>query len=355
MLSYFDSLIDPRVERSKLHSLQDIIGITICAVLSGCNDWQAIEVYAKCRQSWLKTFLSLPNGIPSHDTINRVFAILDTASVEHCFLDWIKHITKITDGRVVSIDGKRLCNSGVNGRKGFVHMVSAWCNANSMVIAQSKTDEKSNEITAIPQLLELLILKGAIVTIDAMGCQTNIAEKIIDGGGDYVLAVKDNQSHLPDDIQEAFEQTPQASAYTSLEKAHGRIEKRTCRVIDDMDWISKKGNWKKLQSIICIETERTLPGKEEVHQEQRYYIASLTTTPGHFNQIIREHWSLDVTFKEALSTKQAGNAAQNFSIITKIALNILRTDTTNKHSIQNKRLKCALDDNYLAKILFKEI
>lgn len=360
MLSHFSSLTDPRIERRKLHPLQDIIGITLCAVLSGCNDWQAIEVYAKCKQSWLKTFLSLPNGIPSHDTINRVFAILSPQALRDCFLNWIQDVAKITDGRVVSIDGKRLCNSGTDGKKGFIHMVNAWCNANSMVIGQIKTDEKSNEITAIPQLLEMLILKEAIVTIDAMGCQTAIAEKITEHQADYVLAVKDNQAHLLDDIKEAFEQTPDAPSHTTLEKAHGRIEKRTCKVIHDMDWISKKKNWEKLQSIICIETERTLPGKTGMQREQRYYIASLITTPEHFNQIIRchwgienrLHWSLDVIFKEDLSTKQVGNAAENFSIITKIALNILKNDTSNKHSLQNKRLKCSLDDNYLQKILF---
>lgn len=360
MLSYFSSLSDPRLERSKLHNLQDIIGITLCAVLSGCNDWQAIEVYAKCKQAWLKTFLLLTNGIPSHDTINRVFSILDADAVRDCFLNWVQAVSKITDGRIVSIDGKRLCNSGTDGKKGFVHLVSAWCNANSMVMGQIKTDEKSNEITAIPQLLELLVLKGAIVTIDAMGCQKDIAEKITDAGASYVLAVKGNQAHLLDDIKEAFAQTPQPPSFTKIEKSHGRIEKRTCKVISDTDWISKKENWKNLQSIICIETERMLPDKNEPQCEQRYYIAGMVTTPEHFNRIIRSHWniennlhwSLDITFGEDLSTKQAGNAAENFSIITKIALNILKNDTTNKLAIKNKRLKCSLDDDYLNTILF---
>lgn len=363
MLSFFDSLTDPRVERSKLHSLRDIIGLTICAVLSGCNDWEEIELYAECKQEWLKQFLALPNGIPSHDTINRVFSTLNPAELKDCFLDWVQSIAEVTDGRVVSIDGKRLCNSGTGGKKGFIHMVNAWCNANSMVMGQYKTDEKSNEITAIPALLELLVLQGAIVTIDAMGCQRAIAEKIIKQEADYVLAVKENQAHLLDDIKEAFEQTAHAPAATSIEKSHGRIEKRTCRVIDDMDWISEKHNWKNLQSIICIESEKTILKTGEQQQEQRFYISSLLSKPQRFCEIIRQHWAvenklhwmLDVTFKEDLSTKQAGHAAENFSIITKIAINLLKNNTTKKASVKNKRLLCALNQDYLIETVFKKI
>jgi predicted transposase YbfD/YdcC len=360
MLSFFDPLTDPRVDRTKLHSLKDIIGITICAVLSGCDDWEEIEMYGRGKQQWLKQFLSLPNGIPSHDTFNRVFASLCPVQLRDCFMDWVQSIAQITEGRVVSIDGKRLCNSGTGGVKGFIHMVSAWCNANNMVLGQVKTDEKSNEITAIPELLQLLVLEGAVVTIDAMGCQQQIAEQIIDQQADYVLAVKQNQEHLLDDIREAFEQTPQAASFSSIEKSHGRIEKRTCKLITDMDWICKQHNWKNLQSIICIESSRTFLSTGETQSETRYYISSLLSKPESFLDIIRQHWGienklhwvLDVIFNEDLSTKQAGNAAENFSIITKIALNLLKNNTTKKLSIKKKRLLCALDNNFLANTVF---
>jgi predicted transposase YbfD/YdcC len=363
MLSFFESLTDPRIERTKLHSLKDIIGLTICAVLSGCNDWEEIEIYGESKEAWLKQFLSLPNGIPSHDTINRLFASLNPQELQSCFIDWVQSIAGITAGRVVSIDGKRLCNAGVEGKKAIIHMVSAWSNENNMVLGQVKTEDKSNEITAIPTLLELLALEGAIVTIDAMGCQSAVTEKIIAQKADYVLAVKENQAHLLDDIKEAFEQTPKAENHTTIEKSHGRIEKRSCKVITDMDWISKEEKWENLQSIICIESERTILQTGEKQTEQRFYISSLTTTAVRCNEIVRAHWGienklhwcLDVTFKEDLSTKQAGNAAENFSTITKIALNLLKNENSKQRSIKNKRLLCGWDEDFLAKIVFKQI
>lgn len=362
MLSYFDDLTDPRMDRTKLHSLKDIIGITICAVLSGCDDWGEIELYGHNKYNWLKDFLELPNGIPSHDTFNRVFAALDPHQLRDCFIDWVQSIAKMTHGRVVSVDGKRLRNSGVNGKKGFIHMVSAWCNTNNMVLGQVKTDEKSNEITAIPALLDLLVLEGAIVTIDAMGCQQQIAEKIIERKADYVLAVKENQGHLLDDIKEAFEQTPATDIHTSVEKSHGRIEKRTCKVIADMDWICKKSNWKNLQSVVCVESERTILETGQQQSETRYYIASILESPKRLLDITRQHWgienklhwSLDVTFNEDLSTKQAGNAAENFSTITKVALNLLKNNKSKKLSIKKKRLLCSWDNDFLAQTVFKE-
>jgi len=363
MLSFFEHLTDPRVERSKLHSLKDIIGLTICAVLSGCNDWEEIEIYGENKEAWLKQFLSLPNGIPSHDTINRVFASLNPVELQSCFLDWVQSIAGISEGRIVSIDGKRLCNSGVAGKKALLHMVSAWSNENNMVLGQVKTDEKSNEITAIPMLLDLLVLEGAIVTIDAMGCQTAIAEKIVEQKAHYVLAVKENQAHLLDDIKEAFEQTPQLKSAATIEKSHGRIEERACKIITDMDWISKAEKWPNLSSLICIESKRTILQTGEIQSEQRFYISSTDTTAEHFNQIIRQHWgienklhwSLDVTFKEDLSTKQAGNAAENFSIITKVAINLLKNENSKKRSIKNKRLICSLNEKFLANLIFKQI
>jgi len=362
-MTFFSDLIDPRVERTKLHSLKDILALTICAVLSGCNDWEEIEIYGISKEKWLKTFLELPNGIPSHDTINRLFSTLKPDDLQDCFIKWVQSIAGISHGNVISIDGKRLCNSGEKGKRSIIHMVSAWNNANNMVMGQVKTEKKSNEITAIPALLNLLIIEGSIVTIDAMGCQKIIAEEIIKKEAEYVLAVKDNQAHLLDDIKEAFDQTPSVTSDTNIEIGHGRIEKRTCKVITDMDWVSKPEGWKKLQSIIKIETERTDKQSGEKQSEQRFYISSLNTTPKHLNEVIRSHWgienklhwSLDVTFKEDYSTKQAGNAAQNFSTITKIALNLLKTENSKKRSIKNKRLLCGWNEEFLANLLFTQI
>jgi predicted transposase YbfD/YdcC len=362
LFEHFSSIVDPRIERQKLHSLSCIIFLTICAVLSGCNDWDEIEEYGIEKEAWLKKYIELRNGIPSHDTINRVFARLRPDELQVCFMDWVQSVVSKSSHNIVSIDGKRLCNSGENGSKSMIHLVNAWSNSNQMILGQVKAEEKSNEITAIPTLLDLLELEGAIITIDAMGCQTAIAEKIAGKGADYILAVKDNQKFLHDDIKDAFAQTPNATSHTSIEKSHGRIEKRTCSVITDMVWVTKSGNWKNLRSIISIETQRTIVQTGEMGTEQRFYISSLLTTPEDFNQLIRGHWGiennlhwcLDVVFKEDHSTKQAGNAAENFSMINKAALSILKNDKTNNSSLKRKRLKAGWSNEYLESLLFKQ-
>jgi predicted transposase YbfD/YdcC len=362
-LSHFTCLEDPRIERQKLHSLTDILFLTLCAVLSGCNDWDEIEEYGIEKEDWLKNYINLPNGIPSHDTINRVFSRLKPKVLQQCFISWVQSVVSKSKNNIINIDGKRLCNSGENGSKSLIHLVNAWSNSNQMILGQVKTEDKSNEITAIPTLLDLLELEGAIITIDAMGCQTAIAEKIVDSKADYVLAVKENQKFLYDDIKEAFAQTPQALSATTVEKGHGRIEKRSCKIITDMDWISKKNNWKNLQTIISIETERTISASGQTQTEQRFYIASLLTTPKDFNKIIRGHWAiennlhwcLDVVFKEDYSTKQAGNAAENFSMINKASLSILKNDTSTKSSLKRKRLKAGWSNQYLETLISKEI
>jgi len=360
---HFSTLEDPRINRRKLHLLGDILFLTLCAVLSGCNDWEEIEEYGIEKEIWLKKYVELANGIPSHDTINRVFSRLDTKTFQECFISWVQSVVTKSNHKFINIDGKRLCNSGENGSKSMIHLVNAWSNSNQMLLGQIKTEEKSNEITAIPTLLDLLELEGATITIDAMGCQTAIAEKIIDAGGDYVLAVKENQKFLHDDIRDAFAQTPDATSETTIEKAHGRIEKRTCKIITDMVWVNKKDNWKNLQTIISIETERTILQTMQTQTEQRFYIASLLATPTHFNKITRGHWgienslhwTLDVVFKEDLSTKQAGNAAENFSMICKASLSILKNDKGSKSSLKRKRLKAGWSNEYLETLLFKDI
>ena len=361
VLKHFSSLEDPRIERKKLHSLEDIIFLTLCGVLSGCNDWDEIAEYGKEKEEWLKKYIELANGVPSHDTINRVFARLNPQKLQECFISWVQSIVSDSKYKFVNIDGKRLCNGGENGRKSMIHLVNAWSNSNQMILGQVKTEEKSNEITAIPTLLDLLALEGAVVTIDAMGCQTAIAEKIVDAGADYVLAVKENQKFLFDDIKEAFAQTPNAISETTVEKSHGRIEKRTSKTITDLDWISKKENWKNLQTIISIETERTILLTGLKQTEQKFFIASQLEKPIYFNRITREHWgienklhwTLDVVFKEDLSTKQAGNAAENFSMICKASLSILKNDSGVKSSLKRKRLKAGWNNEYLETLLFK--
>jgi predicted transposase YbfD/YdcC len=360
---HFTSLEDPRIERRKLHLLEDILFLTLCAVLSGCNDWDEIEEYGIEKEDWLRKYIELANGIPSHDTISRVFARLNPKTFQECFISWVQSVVANSNHTFINIDGKRLCNSGENGSKSMIHLVNAWSNSNQMLLGQVKTEEKSNEIIAIPTLLDLLEIEGATITIDAMGCQTAIAEKIIDAGADYVLAVKENQKFLHDDIRDAFNQTPNASSETTIEKAHGRIEKRTCKIITDMVWVNKKDNWKNLQTIISIETERTTMQTMQIQTEQRFYIASQLETPTYFNKIIRGHWgienslhwSLDVIFKEDLSTKHAGNAAENFSMICKASLSILKNDKASKSSLKRKRLKAGWSNEYLENLLFKDI
>jgi len=363
LMEHFESLTDPRMERRKLHKLHDIIFITIAAVICGCDEWNDIEEFGQIRYEWLRTMLELPHGIPSHDTINRVFSLLDPQQLQQCFTRWVQAVAQISEGSIISIDGKRMCNSGEGGNKAIIHMVSAWSNANNMVLAQQKVNEKSNEITAIPALLDLLDIKGCLVTIDAMGCQQDIAKKIIRKEADYILAVKNNQEHLYDDMQEAFEQDKNIVSNVQVHADHGRIEKRTCSIITATDWICKQQNWTNLHTLIKIESERTIKATEVKQVQTRYYISSHQGDAAFFNHAVRAHWgienklhwTLDVAFGEDNSTKQAGNAAENFSFINKIALNLLKQHQdkrgAQKVSIKTKRKKCGWDKDYLLKVL----
>ena len=365
LIEHFGSLPDPRIERRKLHKLQDIIFITIGAAICGCDTWEDIEEWGEIREEWLKTVLELPNGIPSHDTINRVFSLIDPQAFEQCFVQWVKSISEITQGQIISIDGKRLCNSGENGSKSMIHMVSAWGNEQNMVLAQRKVEEKSNEITAIPDLLAMLDVKGCIVTIDAMGCQKTIARDITDRDADYILAVKENQQHLLDDIKEAFEAEQTQQEYSKTNLGHGRIEKRTCSVITNTEWVCNENEWANLSALVRIESERTIKATAEVQTHVRYYISSRHANAEAFNNAIREHWgienklhwSLDVSFNEDESNKKAGHAAENFSYISKIALNLLKQHDDHRGvkqaSIKTKRKKAGWDKDYLLAVLAK--
>jgi predicted transposase YbfD/YdcC len=363
IMEHFGKIPDPRIDRRKLHKLYDIIFITITAAICGADKWEDVEEFGEIRYDWLKTLLELPNGIPSHDTFNRVFSLIDPKAFQQCFTEWVQSIAHVTKGQTINIDGKRLCNSGEGGSKSVIHMVGAWSNANNMVLAQEKVTDKSNEITAIPALLQMLNIEGCLITIDAMGCQKDIAELIVERGGDYVLAVKENQKFLHDDIQDAFNQTGALKSDTTFDMGHGRIEKRTCSIIEDMDWICKGTDWSGLRTLIRIESDRTQKATGATEKHTRYYISSRQGDAKAFNIWVREHWGienklhwiLDVAFGEDQSTKRAGNAAENYSFVSKIALNLIqkRDDKRGgkKLSVSTKRKKAGWDKDYLLSVL----
>ena len=358
-LQFFAGIKDPRVERTKDHLLLDIIFITISAVICGAETWNDIEAFGKAKLEWLKSFLKLPHGIPTHDTFNRVYAALDATELGQNFLSWTQSVTRQTEGEVISIDGKALRGSRHHGNKSIVHMVSAWAGVNNIVLGQQKVDSKSNEITAIPPLLAVLVLKGCIVTIDAMGCQKDIALAIVDKEADYILAVKGNQKELHQQVQESFRFIHPDSVAQEIDLGHGRIEKRMCSVIHDLSMIEQKDQWAKLHSLIKIDAERQIKSTGESQKETRYYISSLQTDAQQLNRCVRSywkienslHWILDVAFHEDQSRKRAGSAAENFSVINRIALNLLKNEVTTKQGIKGKRLKAGWSNDYLEQVL----
>lgn len=354
LLVPFAALTDPRVERTREHLLEEILFITIAAVLCGADSWNDIESYAETKRSWLESFLQLPGGIPSHDTFNRVFSALDPEELEHCFTTWVSGVAQLSAGEVVSIDGKALRGSRQAGKKAIVHMVSAWANQNHLVLGQRKVEEKSNEITAIPKLLEVLALQGCVVTIDAMGCQKTIARQVVEQQADYILAVKENQGELLAGMRDSFRFLPPTSVSQQVD-----VETRTCSVIQDLSMIERAQEWAGLHCLVRLQAERHSKSTGETEQEVRYYISSLSSEAQQINGAVRQHWGienslhwvLDVAFQEDHSRKRAGHAAQNFSLITRLALNLLRRDTSVKRSIKGKRLKAGWDETYLSLLL----
>ena len=362
---HFARLSDPRVVGRVSHKLLDIITITVCAVICGANNWVEVAVYGQSKQQWLEQFLELPCGIPSHDTFARVFSLLSANAFQSSFAQWMQSLCKRSEGQVIALDGKRLRRSYDKGSdKAAIHMVSAWAQANQVVLGQVKTDDKSNEITAIPQLLDLLDIRKCIVTIDAMGCQRSIAAKIKLGGGDYVLSLKGNHSQLHDDVIEYFDYAHRRQFkdidydyYETLDSGHGRVEVRRYWTIVTLDWLEQKDDWAGLSLIGQGQSERHIG--DQVSIENRYYLGSLSNNAEQFAKAARGHWgientlhwSLDVTFREDDSRIRQGQAAENFAVVRHIALSLLKQERTTKVGLAAKRFKAALNDDYLLKVL----
>jgi predicted transposase YbfD/YdcC len=367
----FAELTDPRSDHTRRHKLMDIIIIAILAVICGADGWTDIEEFGRAREAWLRKYLELPNGIPSHDTFGRVFARLDTQEFQRCFLNWVHAIHTLTAGQVIAVDGK--CLRGTQDKylgQPALSMVSAWATADQLVLGQMKVDEKSNEITAVPELLALLDIKGCIVSVDALNCQKKAASQIVDQGGDYLLALKDNQPHMYEDVRNLFSWAREGKfvaivhdQYTQIGKGHGRIETRRCTTISDPEclaMLADHAQWQALRTVVHLHTKRQIG--DQVAEENRYYLCSLPAdTPNLAAQVLHAtrshwgienqlHWVLDVTFREDYSRARTGNAGENLAILRRFALNLLRNEAS-KLSVRAKRLKAAWDQRYLLKIL----
>jgi predicted transposase YbfD/YdcC len=362
LMAHFERLDDPRVERTRKHNLLDVVAIALCAVICGADSWPDVEAFGKAKEAWLRRFLALPNGIPSHDTFGRVFARLDPEQFSACFAAWVAEVARRLGMKRVAIDGKSLrgAHDRRNGRAAL-HLVSAWATEAHLVLGQEAVADKSNEITAIPRLLELLDLEGALVTIDAMGCQTEIAEDIRLAGADYVLAVKENQPRLYEDIDRLAEAVlaDDAGVASCLQegRGHGRQEARACWVLRDLEGIRDRDRWLDLRSVIVIVSERTLNGESTC--ERRYYISSRRGSAKLFLEAIRGHWGienslhwvLDVCFDEDRSRLRKDHGPENLALLRRLAVSVLKQADGGKGSIRGKRLTAGWDNDFLERAL----
>lgn len=364
LIEHFKDIEDPRLQRKRLHKLDDIFFITLCAVICGCDGWVAIEKFANIKRTWFEQYLSLENGIPSHDTLGRIFSLIDPEQFQSCFSNWIKEIVKSVTGDVIAIDGKCLRRShDKSSNKSAIYMVSAWSHDNQLALGQVKVDEKSNEITALPSLLENLDITGSIITTDALNTQKKSAELIVSKGADYLTALKGNQSTLHDDVILFFENTPKSyentlNIYKSIDSGHGRIEERTVTSCNRIDWLAEHHTHPHLASIISVKSRRFIAN--EWSEETRYFISSVKHNDAErFAHYVRSHWGvennlhwrLDMAFDEDRCRIRQGYADQNMAILRHISLNLLTSDKDNKVGIKIKRQMAGWDNDYLLKLL----
>jgi predicted transposase YbfD/YdcC len=366
LFNSFSELPDHRVEGKTDHNLIEIISLAICAIIAGCDNWTEIEIFCEGKLDWFKKFLILKNGIPSHDTFGRVFSLIDPVKFRECFIKWINAVHKASNGEIIAIDGKTVRRSfDKTNKKSAIHMVSAWVSNTGLVLGQVKVDEKTNEIKAIPHLLDLLVLKGCIVTIDAMGCKKKIAEKIIDKEADYVFSLKGNHGDLHDDlklffndcISNNFREVTHDYCKT-FDNDHGRLETREYWITDNINWINCKNDWKGFKTIGAVKSIREVNNKKT--EETRYFISSLDKNAKKFAKSVRGHWGienslhwvLDVSFNEDQSRIRKDYAPENLVVLRHIALDMLKQEKTFKKGIKSKRMKACVDQRYLEKIIF---
>lgn len=355
---YFGELEDPRQSAKVTHLFSDILFLVVCASIAGATGWEDIEDFADLHYDWFKEKGLFKNGLPVHDTIARVVSRIEPSQFQHCFIGWMQSVTELSEGQLIAIDGKRLCGSyNRSDRQSAIHMVNAFATENNVVLGQIRAEDKSNEITAIPALLRLLDIKGCLISIDAMGCQTAIAEQIVDDGGDYLLALKNNQKSLLEAVRRALSNKVNKEII-SLEKGHGRSEARAYHVIDAGKLVSDLPQWKSLKSIgVALGYRRTKDGKESL--EYRYYISSASLSKSRFANAVRGHWAvennlhwvLDVSMKEDSCQIYRGHAAEVLSGVRKLALNMLRAETSRKVSVPRKQKRAHGSTDYLEKVL----
>lgn len=365
LVAHISVLRDSRVDRTKLHSLTDMLVIAICAVICDMDSWVDVELFGQCKEQWFRTFLKLPNGIPSHDTFGRVFSLLDPEALSRCLGGWLSALSREFTGQI-AIDGKTMRGSFDRAAgQSPLHLVSAYAAEARLTLGEVATEAKSNEITAIPELLKVLFLKGCIVSIDAMGCQREIARQIVEQEGDYVLGLKGNQTTMHAEVKEFFEAARSDdfegvphSFYEEVDKGHGRVETRKCWATSDVQWFEDLAKWPGLRSFVAVESTRVLG--DQTSTEMRYFISSLDgKDAGKLARAIRQHWAvenelhwvLDVVFHEDLSRVRDRNAAHNFSILRRFALNLLKQTPYRKASIRGSRKAASLDENYLLRVL----
>lgn len=365
LVDYLGDIPDPRIEKKNRHKLVDVLVISICAVICGAEHWTEMEDFGECKVNWFSSFLDLPNGIPSHDTFGRVFSLIDPEQLQQCYMDWIQGFMKGVDVHHICLDGKTVRGSAhTPDNKKPIHMVSAYAHECGLVLTQKKVDDKSNEITALPEVLSRVSLSGATVTIDAMGCQKDIAGQIKKQGGEYVLSLKGNQGKLSGDVERHFACAErdgfvllEHDSHETVDGDHGRVETRRYDVIGDAGWLDPKGQWGGLAAVGRVRSERIVKGEKSV--EERFYLMSKRFSAVEFAKACRNHWRienslhwvLDVAFREDECKVRAGHAAENFSVLRHMALNLLKQGTRIKRGIKTRRKVAGWDENYLLELL----